>query len=216
MNAGETTATRRELLAQMALALCGLCGSVSLKGQSLRLITADGQKEILNNTGPETTGAVGKDVSIVEYFDYNCPYCKKLAPDLKSLLAQDPKVALIYKEWPILSEVSVYAARSALAAQWQAKYLVAHDALMNGPKLPDATAVDQALKRAGIDIATLKKDSVRHAADIDALLSRTDAEAHALSLRGTPGIIIGRLLLPGVVNLDGLKQLLAEARQAPA
>lgn len=180
--------------------------------QGIQLITVAGQKEMLTDPGTDAVGAPNADVTIVEYFDYNCPYCKKLAPALQSLLAEDHKVAIVYKDWPILGDVSVYAARSALAARWQGKYLAAHDALMNGPRSAQNAQVDASLKRAGIDLDTLKKDQSGHAKDIDALLARNDAEAHALSLRGTPGIVIGRQLLPGIVDLNGLKQLVADSR----
>jgi protein-disulfide isomerase len=131
---------------------------------------------------------------------------------LHSLLAEDHKIAIVYKDWPILGDVSVYAARSALAARWQGKYLSAHDALMNASRLTQDDQVDATLKRAGIDVNALKKDRTSHAKDIDALLARNDAEAHALHLRGTPGIVIGRELLPGIVDLNGLKQLVANSR----
>ncbi|MGA8707369.1 MAG: DsbA family protein [Steroidobacteraceae bacterium] len=205
--------TRR--LAMFWVTLSGLLLGLDVMAQGVQLITAAGQKEMLADPGTASAGGHDADLSIVEYFDYNCPYCKKLAPDLARLLAQDPKIRLVYKEWPILGDASVYAARCALAAQWQGRYLAAHDALMNGPKLADAAAVDQALVRAGFDLPALKKEAARHAADIDALLARNDAEAHALSLRGTPGLVIGRLLLPGIVDLRGLTRLVSEARQAP-
>jgi protein-disulfide isomerase len=181
--------------------------------QGIQLITVAGQKEMLADPGTDAVGAPNADVTIVEYFDYNCPYCKKLAPALRSLLAEDHKIAIVYKDWPILGDVSVYAARSALAARWQGKYVPAHDALMNGPRLAQNDQVDATFKRAGIDVDTLKKDRTSHAKDIDALLARNDAEAHALHLRGTPGIVIGRQLLPGIVDLNGLKQLVASSRQ---
>lgn len=208
-----TTWFHRALLLQLVLALSSLGAPSSAGAEQIQLITAEGQKEMLTDPGTDAIGAAAADVTIIEYFDYNCPYCKKLAPDLQALLAQDSKVALLYKDWPILSDVSLYAARQALAARWQHKYLVAHDALMNGPKLADNAAVDATLKRAGLDVVKLKKDATSHAPDIDSLLARNDSEAHALSLRGTPGIVIDRLLLPGIVNLDGLKELVAEARR---
>jgi protein-disulfide isomerase len=200
-------------------ALLGLLALACLPGlapaQGIQLITAAGQKQILADPGTDTVGADSSaaDVTIVEYFDYSCPYCKKLQPDLQALLADDHKVALVYKDWPILSDVSVYAARSALAARSQGKYLIAHDALMNAPRLSHNGQVDAVLKRAGMDIARLAKDRNAHAAQIDALLARNDAETQALHLRGTPGVVIGRQLLPGVVDLAGLKQLVAMARQ---
>jgi protein-disulfide isomerase len=83
---------------------------------------------------------------------------------------------------------------------------------MNGSRLSHNDQVDATLKRAGVNVNTLKKDRLSHAADIDALLARNDLEAHALNLRGTPGIVIGRQLLPGIVDLSGLKQLVANSR----
>ncbi len=205
----------RRHLARAWSAIAGLVLCVAVMAQGVQLITAAGQKEMLNDPGTASAGARDADLTIVEYLDYNCPYCKKLAPDLAQLLAQDPKIRLVYKDWPILGDVSVYAAKAALAAQWQGRYLAAHDALMHAPKLADPAAVDQALVHAGFDLRVLRRDAARHAADIDALLARNDAEAHALSLRGTPGVVIGRLLLPGIVDLSGLKQLVSEARQTP-
>jgi protein-disulfide isomerase len=181
--------------------------------QTIGVITPARQGELIANTGKEAAGAANADVAIVEYFDYNCPFCRELAPELQSLIAQDHKVAIVYKDWPIFGGVSVYAAKAALAAAWQGKYLVAHDTLINGPRLTQDDQVDAELKGAGIDMAQLAKDRTNHAAEIDALLKRSDAEAHALGMRGTPGILVGRQVLPGTVNLAGLKLLVANARQ---
>jgi protein-disulfide isomerase len=180
--------------------------------QEIQRITAAGQAEMLSDPGTDAVGAKDADVTIVEFLDFNCPYCKRFAPTLQSLLAEDHRIAVVYKDWPILGDVSVYAARSALAARWQGKYLAAHDALLNGSRLTQNNQVDLALKHAGIDLGALKMDEASHAKDIDALLARNDAEAHALHLRGTPGIVIGRELLPGIVDLNGLKQLVADSR----
>jgi protein-disulfide isomerase len=215
MRSARVSAYLRSWLPGLCLAVAAAGGQPFALAQGVSLITAEGQKEMLSDPGRVRTGATDADLTIVEYFDYNCPYCKRLAPDLASLLTQDHRIALVYKDWPILGDVSVYAARSALAAQWQGKYLAAHDALMTGPKMSDNAAVDQALKTAGVNLSRLKRDGTRHATDIDALLARNAAEAHALSLHGTPGIVIGRLLLPGIVDLNGLRQLVTEARQNP-
>jgi protein-disulfide isomerase len=181
--------------------------------QEVQIITVDGQKQMLAKTGTDPVGARNPDVTIVEYFDYNCPYCKKQVPALQALLAQDSKLALVYKDWPILGPVSVYAASSALAAQWQGKYLAAHDALISGPRLARNEQVDEILQRAGVNMDTLKKDRTAHAKEIAALLVRNDEEAHALSLGGTPGLVVGRQLVPGITDLGYLKQLVANSRQ---
>jgi protein-disulfide isomerase len=176
-------------------------------------ITRAGLEQMLKNPGTPAVGSAKPDVIIVEYFDYNCPFCKKLVPVLNALLAQDHKVAILYKEWPILGEMSMYGAASALAAGWQGKYLVAHDALIGGPRLAQTDQVDGILQMAGIDIDTLKKDRTAHAAEIAALLARNDEEAGALTLKGTPGLIVGRQLSPGIVDLPTLKKLIANSRR---
>ena len=183
------------------------------QGEDLDLITREGQKQMLANPGTEPVGSRVPDVTIVEYFDYNCPYCKTVVPTLQALLAEDPKIALIYKDWPVLGPVSVYAASSALAAGWQGKYLAAHDALIGAPHLRENEQVDAILGKAGLDMDTLKKDRTRHAKEIAALLARNDAEAHALTLDGTPGFVVGLQLLPGVANLAYLKKLVANSRE---
>jgi protein-disulfide isomerase len=180
--------------------------------EEIQLITLAGQKQMLANPGTDPVGARHPDVTIVEYFDYNCPYCKQLVPALQSLVAQDPKLAILYKDWPILGPVSQYAAASALAAGWQGKYLLAHDALMNGPRLARNDQVDAILQTAGVNLDTLKKDRAIHAREIAALLVRNDEEAHALSLDGTPGLVVGLQLVPGIAGLSDLKRLVANAR----
>ena len=101
-----------------------------------------------------------------------------------------------------------------MAAGWQGKYLAAHDALLLGPRLAQNEQVDPILQKAGVNVETLKKDRVAHAKEIAALLERNDQEAHALTLEGTPGLVVGRQLVPGIADLDALKRLVANSRQA--
>jgi protein-disulfide isomerase len=199
----------RTLLSFLACALLMQAAAA----QDVALITRDGVKQILANPGTTPVGARKPDVVVVEYFDYNCPYCKKQVPTLKALLAQDPNIGLVYKEWPILGPVSEYAAASALAAGWQGKYLAAHEALIGGPRLAQNDQVDDILQHAGVNIEVLKKDRVGHAREIAALLARNDQEAHALSLQGTPGLVVGRELVAGIADLSTLKKLVANSRR---
>ena len=201
-------------------ALVGLLTVLALGGPAIsepegaRLISQAKQDELLKDSGVQAAGAVDANVTIVEYFDYNCPFCRKLAPDLKSLIAEDHKVAILYKDWPVFGGVSVYAAKEALAASWQGKYLLAHDALISGPRLTTPDQVDAELKAAGIDVRRLAEDRASHVGQIEALLARNDAEAHTLSIRGTPGIVIGRQVLPGSADLNGLRAAVKAARSA--
>src|SRR5579859_6043963 len=144
-----------------------LLGAAS--AEDVQMITRAGQQQMLARPGTDAVGARNPDVTIVEYFDYNCPYCKKLVPALQELLAQDPRVAILYKDWPILGPVSQYAAASALAAGWQGKYLPAHDALISGPRLARPDQVDGILRSAGVNMDSLKKDRASHVREIAAL-----------------------------------------------
>ena len=173
------------------------------------------QTMILKDPGTAVLGAKDPEVAVVEYFDYNCPYCRKLAPSIHALVDGDHKVAVVFKEWPIFGGISVYAARSALASQWQGKYLTAHDALIRAPRLSQAAEVDETLQSAGINLPELKKTLAAHGAQIDAILARNDAEAHSLGMRGTPGLLVGRDVSTGIGDLAALQTAVAEARRAP-
>lgn len=181
--------------------------------QSAPSITAETQKRILREPGAPLLGSAGADVTVVEYFDYNCPFCRAVAPAFHSFIDKDHAAAVLYKEWPIFGGVSVYAAQSALAANYQGKYLQAHDALMSAPRLGENRQVDAALQRAGIDMVELKKDLATHQAVIDGLLSRNDAEARGLGLRGTPGVLVGRRIVPDISNLETLQSAVAVSRR---
>jgi protein-disulfide isomerase len=195
----------------LSFLVCALLLDVAA-AQDVALISRDGLEQILANPGTGPVGAFKPDVVVVEYFDYNCPYCKKLVPTLKALLAQDSSIGLVYKDWPILGPMSEYAAASALAAGYQGKYLAAHEALLSGPRLAQIEQVDDVLQRAGVNLATLKNDRIGHAKEIAALLERNDAEAQALGLKGTPGIVVGRQLVAGIADLAMLKTLVKNSR----
>jgi protein-disulfide isomerase len=168
---------------------------------------------ILRNPGTPAGGSSDANVTLVEYFDYNCPFCKKLAPALQGLLQADARVAVIYKDWPILGDVSRYAARSALAAGWQGKYLLAHDTLMGAARLASNSQVDSLLQHAGLNMIQLNADAVSHGALINALLQRNDTEVRALGIRGTPGLLVGRHIINGVYDVAGLERAVAIARR---
>jgi protein-disulfide isomerase len=179
------------------------------------VIPVEQQRSISKDSGTAALGVANPDVTVVEYFDYNCPYCRKLAPSIHALINNDHKVAVVFKEWPIFGGISVYAARSALASQWQGKYLTAHDALIRAPRLSQAAEVDETLQNAGINLLELKKTLATHGAQIDAILARNNAEAHSLGMRGTPGLLVGRDVSTGIGDLAALQIAVAEARRAP-
>ena len=156
------------------------------------------------------------DITIVEYFDYQCPYCKKTAPQLAQVVAEDGKVKLVLKDWPIFGPASTYAARMTLAAKYQDKYEAAHDALIAAKTKLTEAAVDDLLGKAGVDVTRAAADRGTHAAEIDALLARNDAQARAFGFQGTPGFIIGTFRVPGALNTAGFKRAISDARKAAA
>ena len=153
------------------------------------------------------------DVTIVAFLDYNCPFCKKSAPELEKLVKTDGKIRLVYKDWPILSEASVAGAKLALAAKYQGKYDAAHKALMGIPGRriqPDQML--EAVKASGVDMPRLQADANIHSAAITELLKRNDAQARALQLQGTPVYLVGPLLVSAALDYKQFKEAVAEAR----
>lgn len=184
--------------------------------QQASLIAVAAVKRILSEPGVPTLGSAKPDVTVVEYFDYNCPFCRALAPAFRPFIEQDHAAAVLYKEWPIFGGVSVYAAQAALAANYQGKYLQAHAALMSAPRLEKDSQVDAALQGAAIDMVQLKKDLVAHGAAIEEILKRNDREARSLGLHGTPGILVGRRIVSGISDLPALQAAVAFSRHSPA
>jgi protein-disulfide isomerase len=202
----------------VSLFAVGMIATLALSGAMAAtavVIRVEQQRSILKDSGTAVLGVANPEVTVVEYFDYNCPYCRKLAPSIHALVNSDHKVAVVFKEWPIFGGISVYAARSALAAQWQGKYLMAHDALIGAPRLSQATEVDKTLQNAGVNLLELKRTLATHGVQIDAMLARNNAEAHSLGMHGTPGLLVGRDVSTGIGDLAALQIAVAEARRTP-
>ena len=154
------------------------------------------------------------DVTIVEYTDYQCPFCRAAHDALLKLTTQDKKVRIIYRDWPIFGQPSERAARLAIASQWQGKHAPFHDALMKSPRPLTEQSIKAAAKTAGLDWAKLEADLKSRSAEVEALLARNNEQAAQLGLNGTPGFIIGETLYPGGMDLAGFKEAVAEARKA--
>lgn len=155
------------------------------------------------------------DLTIVEYTDYQCPFCKKVHPELQKLLANDKKIRLIYRDWPIFGEQSVAAARIAIASKYQGKHAQVHDALMKTPRPLTEQSIRTAVTKAGADWNRLQADMKKNSAEIDALLERNNEQAEALGLQGTPAFIVGNYLSEGGMDYEGLKAAVHEARTKP-
>jgi protein-disulfide isomerase len=171
---------------------------------------------VLRDPDIPATGNPKGDITIVEFFDYQCPYCKAIHPDFKKAVEEDGKVRVVSKNWPIFGDVSVYAARLALAAKYQNKYAEAHEALISAPTKLDEARVQELLAKAGVDVKRAQDDLQKNAKTIDAALARTNEQAEALGFRGTPSFIFNTLRFSGVLDGDGFKEAFAAARKAKA
>src|SRR5580704_9810339 len=126
---------------------------------------------VLRDPDIPVAGNANGDITIVEYFDYQCPYCRKLEPEQRQVVQDDGKVRLVLKDWPILGPVSVVAARMALASKFQDKYLRAHEALIGVNSKLTESRMRELLAGAGIDVDRLDRDLVTNAKAIDAIIA---------------------------------------------
>lgn len=166
-------------------------------------------EQLLHDPNAPVLGNPNGDVTIIEFTDYNCGYCRQNAYEIKALLAEDPNVRVVIREWPIFGEDSELAALAALAARNQGKYDAFHTALMaSGPA--SAQTILRAAKSAGLDIDQLDQDLEGDASM--AHLERSGMMAMALGLRGTPSFIVGDQLSDGYNDRVDLADLVAEAR----
>lgn len=171
---------------------------------------SDRRHDIFDDPDTPVGGNPKGDVSVVEFFDYRCPYCKQVEPALEALLAQDKQLRFVYKEFPVLGPESVAASKAALAARRQGKYDAFHRAMMALKGQINEAAVMQVAGSVGLDVERLQRDMA--APEIEQTLKANLQLAEALDIRGTPGFVIGSEIVPGAVSLDTLKQLIDAAR----
>jgi protein-disulfide isomerase len=171
---------------------------------------------VLRDPDIPVAGNANGDITIVEWFDYQCPYCRKLEPDLRAAVKDDGKVRLVFKDWPILGPASVYAARLALASKYQGKFVEAHDALIGlDVKLTEDGARDR-MAKAGVDVERALRDLTTNQEAIVATLKRNDDQASAFGFKGTPAFIVGKFRVPGALTKEQFGQAIADARKAAA
>jgi protein-disulfide isomerase len=173
-----------------------------------------GRDAVLRDPEIPALGNPQGDLTVVEYFDYQCPYCKKIAPEIAQVVREDGKIRLVLKDWPIFGAVSKSAAQLALAAKYQNKYQEAHDALIGAAARLSDTTIPELLTKAGVDVDKAKQDLQAHQKTIDDLLFRNDDQADAFGFEGTPAFIVGFFRVPGVVEMNVFKQIIADARAA--
>ena len=168
------------------------------------------RQEVFNDPDAPVAGNPQGDASLVEFFDYRCPYCKQVEPSLEALLAKDKELRFVYKEFPVLGPASVTAARAALASRQQGKYDAFHRALMGTKGEFDEAVVYKVASSVGLDVERLKHDMT--APDIDRILKANVNLAAALDIRGTPGFVVGDEIVPGAISLEALKKLIDASR----
>jgi protein-disulfide isomerase len=177
-----------------------------------RAALVEKRQELLDDVTAPVAGNAKGDVTIVEFFDYRCPYCKQVEPALEALLKEDRQLRIVYKELPILGKDSVYATRVALAARKQMKYEKFHAAMMATKGQIDEKIVLQVATTAGLDIERLKSDM--QAPEIDDIIKRNYDLAEALDIHGTPAFVIGGELVAGAIDIATMKEKIAAARKA--
>lgn len=166
----------------------------------------------LTSADAPSVGAKDADVTVVEFFDYNCGYCKRALDDVRAAVKDDPKVRFVFKEMPILGPTSLTAAKWAMAAHEQGKYFEFHSAVMDhrGPK--EESHLSKIAESLGLDVAKMKKD-----AESDAVKKQIDEDlelARTIGISGTPAFIVGKTMHGGYLGEDGLKQAIEDEREA--
>ncbi|MDA5095844.1 DsbA family protein [Aliiroseovarius sp. KMU-50] len=151
------------------------------------------------------------DVTVVEFFDYNCPYCRRAMDEVQGLLDDDPNVRLVYREWPILGEGSVFAARAALASRNQGKYEEFHWAMMGMKGRADEASVMRIAEEIGLDLDQLQKDM--QAPEIEEHIVTSMNLSRSLGFSGTPSFVIGDELVPGFVEKAQLLDAVTATRE---
>jgi len=205
---------RRRLLGSLGVSALGLNAlSVPALAEGEEVLT---EALVLRDPDIPVAGNASGNISIVEYFDYQCPYCRKVEPELRQVVHEDGKVRLVWKDWPILGPMSVTAARMALASKYQDKFIEAHDALIAINAKLTESKIREALSGGGVDIDRLDRDLASNESAISTTLARNNDQATAFEFRGTPAFIVGKFRVPGVLTMTQFTQVIADARKATA
>lgn len=189
-------------------------GTVALSTLMPRLSFAQDvtKEEIYFDKDAPVLGNPKGDVTLVEFFDYQCPYCKKSHPTVKKLVEQDGNIRLVLKDWPVFGGASIFAAQAVLGAAQIGQYEKAMEALMRTSGKLTEEVVEKALTGAGLKMADIVAAVNKHSGKISGLLDRNYSQALALNFVGTPSFVIGSHLYPGVLDEKGLKEAIATAR----
>ena len=177
--------------------------------QRIKVAIAARQNDLLNDPSSPVSGNPNGDVTIVEFFDYRCGFCKRAAGAVTQLQKEDPRVRVVYKDFPILGETSELAAKAALASKSQGKHQAFHEALLGSKSEMTKDSIMSIAGEVGLDPTRLEADMANP--EWQAVIDRNRALAKDLGISGTPGFIVGTELVPGALDVKGLKELIARA-----
>jgi protein-disulfide isomerase len=181
---------------------------------SARTQAITSNRELLQNSPRGVVvGNPKGNVTLVEFFDYNCGYCKRALEDVSTLIKTDPNLKVVLKELPILSPGSVEAARVSIAVRMQdpSKYWAFHRALLSGRGEANMARALAAAQAAGLDVERIKKDLTNP--EVDATLAESEQLAKALAIGGTPSYVLGDTLIPGALPAERLAMAIAAVRK---
>ncbi|MEK9710272.1 MAG: DsbA family protein [Alphaproteobacteria bacterium] len=169
-----------------------------------------GLAKVRDDQGDPVMGNANGTITLYEFSDYNCGYCKRVFEPIQQLVRDNPDVRLVIKEFPILNQSSLVAAKAAIAAEMQGKFGDYHIAMMTyRGQITDAVVMRMAAQ-AGVDIEQLKSDM--ESPKTMAIIQRTREAAAALEINGTPGLVVGDTIVPGAIGLEELVKLIADER----
>ncbi len=204
----ETIRTNPEIVMEAIEILQAREGEAQAAASAAALAAQQGALQ--NDPNAPVMGNPDGDITIVEFFDYNCGYCRRVFPAVKELIADDSNIRVVMREWPILGEESVFAARAALASRKQGKYAEFHDALMENQGRASQANVLSIAQDLGLDIDQLRADM--EGAEVDAHIATSRQLTQALGLNGTPAFVFGDQLVPGAIELGQMKELIEQLR----
>jgi protein-disulfide isomerase len=184
------------------------------KAEQRKVAIKANHAELFSSPRQVTLGNRKGDVTLVEFFDYNCGYCKRALSDLLEMMKSDPKLKVVLKEYPILGPGSVEAARVAVAVRMQdaggAKYLEFHRKLLENRGQNDKARALAAAEEVGLDMARLERDMASE--EVTKSIEESTRLAKALSINGTPGYVVGETVIVGALGQQVLKDKVAAAR----
>ncbi|MFE3839024.1 DsbA family protein [Pseudogemmobacter sonorensis] len=204
------TLTRRTLIGS------AIGGGLLLAAGPIRAQDADAEafrRELTHDPDQPVIGNPEGNVTLVEFYDYQCPFCRRGHPELLDMVRTDGNIRLVMKDWPIFGETSFHGLKLGLGAASLGQYEAAHEALMRieGRRI-EAQAMDEAVRAAGVDPATALAAFAQDEARWTGLVARNEAQARAIGLRGTPAYLVGWTLMAGAYDIAIIREAIMRER----